>query len=60
MKTGHETDNHMLAICAWCKKIRIDMGDWVGIDDHVKQHLGDKLTHGICPECSDTVMNKEI
>ena len=43
MKNEHESDNIMAPVCAWRNKIRNKTGDWVGMDNHVKQHYGRQL-----------------
>ncbi len=41
----------LLPICAWCKKIRDDMGYWKQLDLFMQEHDLAKFTHGICPDC---------
>lgn len=41
----------LLPICAWCKNIRDNGGDWEKIESYISRHSGALLTHGICPEC---------
>lgn len=45
----------ILAMCAWCRKIRDDSDGWVAIEQYMKTHKATDLTHGICPECSSRV-----
>jgi CheY-like chemotaxis protein len=42
-----------LPICAECKKIRDDSGEWNQIDVYIQNHTETKFTYGICPECRD-------
>jgi len=42
----------LLPICASCKKIRDDSGDWNRIEDYIKERSEARFTHGICPECA--------
>ena len=44
----------MIPICASCKQIRDDLGNWNQIERYIENHAKVKFTHGICPEC----MNK--
>jgi hypothetical protein len=43
----------MLPICAWCKKIRDDIGKWEQLESYLARHSRATFTHGICPECLD-------
>jgi CheY-like chemotaxis protein len=40
-----------LPICAECKKIRDDDGNWSQIDVYIQSRTYTKFTYGICPEC---------
>ena len=42
----------LLPICASCKKIRDDRGDWKQIDEYIQVRTDTEFTHGLCPECS--------
>ena len=50
------TQSGLIPICAWCKSIRNNKGNWNQVEFHVIEHLETSFTHGICPEC----MEKEI
>ena len=41
----------MLPICASCKKIRDDKGNWSGVETYVSKHTDAVFSHGLCPEC---------
>lgn len=41
----------ILPICASCKRIRDDKGDWIQIEEYMKEHAEVEFSHGICPEC---------
>ena len=41
----------ILPICASCKMIRDNKGNWNRIEDYLDEHSEAKLTHGICPDC---------
>ena len=43
----------LLPICASCKKIRDEQGDWGPIEVYIRERSQAKFTHGICPECKD-------
>lgn len=44
----------MLAVCAWCRKIRDDDQGWVPLERYMARHTTTQLSHGICPECAKT------
>ncbi len=41
----------LLPICANCKKIRDDEGNWHQVEKYIRQHSEAEFSHGICPEC---------
>jgi PAS domain S-box-containing protein len=41
----------LLPICAYCKSIRDDQGNWHKLESYIKIHSHTDFTHGICPEC---------
>lgn len=41
----------LLPICAWCKKIRAEDGDWADLESYVTKHSEASFSHGICPDC---------
>jgi PAS domain S-box-containing protein len=41
----------LLPICAWCKRIRDDNGDWQQMEAYISQHSHAKFSHGMCPDC---------
>ena len=42
----------LLPICANCKRIRDDKGDWQPVEVYVHAHSQADFTHGICPDCT--------
>ena len=40
-----------ITICAHCKDVRNDAGDWQLIEEYVRDHSEAEFTHGICPGC---------
>lgn len=42
---------NLVPVCAWCRKIRTDEGDWETIEQYIQEHGGSKVSHGICPDC---------
>ena len=45
----------MLPICSSCKKIRDDQGYWNQIEAYLVTHTEAQFTHGICPDCAETM-----
>jgi hypothetical protein len=45
----------LLPICANCKKIRDDKGSWNQIESYIQDRSDAEFTHGMCPECSQTL-----
>ncbi len=41
----------LLPICAACKKIRDDYGNWRQLEKYISENSEAIFTHGICPEC---------
>lgn len=42
----------ILPICANCKKIRDDRGDWVPMEAYLRDRTDADFSHGICPACA--------
>lgn len=43
----------LLPICASCKRIRNDAGDWEDLERYVEGHTEAQMSHGICQRCLD-------
>ena len=41
----------LLPICATCKNIRDEDGNWHHIETYIHQHSDAEFTHGVCPKC---------
>ena len=41
----------LLPICAGCKRIRNEKGEWVVIERYLHDAAGTNFTHGLCPVC---------
>jgi hypothetical protein len=53
-----KTLSGLIPICASCKKIRDDEGDWHRIEEYVEKHTNAEFTHGLCPECVDKLLKE--
>ncbi len=45
----------MFPICASCKKIRDDKGQWIQVETYVSDHSDAQFSHTICPACKDNL-----
>lgn len=45
----------LLPICSVCKNIRDDKGYWKRIETYISEHSEAQFSHGICPECAQTL-----
>lgn len=42
----------ILPICAGCKQIRDEQGEWHAVEAYVRDRTEAEFSHGICPECA--------
>jgi hypothetical protein len=42
----------LLPICANCKNIRNDQGDWEALESYILTRSKAEFTHTVCPECA--------
>ncbi len=49
----------MLPICSKCKKIRDDQGYWKHIESYIKHHTDVDFSHGLCPECLESLYGEQ-
>jgi sigma-B regulation protein RsbU (phosphoserine phosphatase) len=50
----------LLPICSYCKKIRDEEDAWMPVESYIAGQTGADLTHGICPDCYNTVVKTEL
>ncbi|MBN2324270.1 MAG: PAS domain-containing protein [Spirochaetes bacterium] len=50
-----ETLKGLLPICAHCKRIRDEGGKWHLLEDYLHAHTKAEFSHGLCPECLQTL-----
>ena len=43
----------LLPVCATCKKIRDDKGDWKQMEEYISRRSEAEFSHSICPECAE-------
>ncbi len=51
--TKIRTLNSLLPVCAVCKKIRDDKGQWHYMEAYISSRTDTQFTHGYCPECAE-------
>jgi len=42
-----------LLVCAWCKRIRDEQGEWEQMEAYIHSHSEAVFSHGVCPDCED-------
>ena len=52
---GCAKDHHddLVSICASCKRIRDERGDWCPVDSYFQRRTNMIFSHGLCSDCSD-------
>jgi sigma-B regulation protein RsbU (phosphoserine phosphatase) len=50
----------LLPICMYCKKIRDDGNYWQQIETYIRETTGSSFSHGICPDCYESVVRPEL
>lgn len=48
----------IIPICSYCRQIRDDKGIWDKIEAYITEHTDSKFSHGICPDCYKTELDK--
>ncbi len=50
----------LLPVCAACKSIRDEHGNWRPMEDYLGEHSKAKFTHGMCPACMEAWYGDEM
>ncbi len=50
----------LLPICAYCKRIRNDRNYWQRVESYIAEHSEAEFTHGICPQCYESIVKPEL
>lgn len=50
----------LLPICGYCKKIRDDTNYWQQVEGYISSHSEARFSHGICPQCMESVVKPEL
>ena len=57
-KTLVDATGGVIPICASCKKIVDNNGSWLTIEQYIMDYTEYKFSHGICPECRNTLLSQ--
>jgi PAS domain S-box-containing protein len=49
-----------LPICMYCKSIRNDENYWQTVEAYISHHTNTRFSHGICPTCYTTVVERQL
>ncbi|MGA2581513.1 MAG: DUF4118 domain-containing protein [Bryobacteraceae bacterium] len=47
----------LLPVCAWCKRVRDEQGEWQMLEAYIHDHSEADFTHGMCPDCARELVN---
>ncbi|MGI8890572.1 MAG: hypothetical protein ACR2G0_07290 [Chthoniobacterales bacterium] len=50
----------ILPICAFCKDIRDEAGDWQKMESYVSKRSEAQFSHGVCPSCAEKHYGKVL
>ena len=50
----------LLPICANCKKIKTEKGEWTMIESYISDHSEAEFSHSICPDCAKDIYSDYI
>lgn len=48
-----QTLKGIIPICAFCKRVRTEAGDWQQVEAYVHAHSAADFSHGLCPHCTN-------
>jgi len=49
----------LLPVCASCKRIRDNMGGWVGMEKYISERSEARFTHSICEICAERLYGED-
>ena len=50
----------LVPICSYCKKIRDDGNYWQQVESYMSAHTEARFSHGICPDCMESIVKPEV
>jgi hypothetical protein len=58
-QTEIRTLRGIISICASCKKVRTDEGQWRQVEAYVREHSEAEFSHSICPQCAKALYGED-
>ena len=55
-----KTLSGLLPICAYCKRIREGDDYWQAVESYFSSHSDAQFSHGVCPDCYETIVKPQI
>ncbi|MCE9584329.1 MAG: response regulator transcription factor [Planctomycetes bacterium] len=49
----------IIPMCSYCKKVRSDQNFWERVEGYISTRTGAKVSHGVCPECTEKFMRDD-
>lgn len=50
----------LVPICAFCKNIRNEAGEWERLEKYISRRSEAEFSHGVCPSCSEKHYSNEL
>lgn len=50
----------ILSICSYCKHVRDDKNYWQQVETYISEHSDTQFSHGICPDCYESVVKPQL
>jgi Domain of unknown function (DUF4118) len=50
----------LLPVCAGCKSIRDEAGNWRSMEEYLSEHSKARFSHGMCPACMEEWYGEEM
>jgi DNA-binding response OmpR family regulator len=50
----------LLPICSYCKRVRNDGDYWQQVESYISDHSDARFSHGICPDCYESVVKPQL
>ncbi|MGH9406446.1 MAG: response regulator transcription factor [Terriglobia bacterium] len=50
----------LLPMCSYCKRIRNDRNYWQQVESYISERSEAEFTHGVCPQCYETIVKPEL
>ncbi len=59
LKQENKKLKKLLSVCSGCKRILDDHGKWWPLDLYIEKYTETKMSHTICPDCSDNFYGEQ-